>query len=104
MSSNKANLRPPSFLWGFLHLQGGPYATFAGRDASRGLACQSFDPSMLTADLDGPLDPLDDLGREELENLANWEEMFTDKYLVVGRLMAEGDLDKVDGPGSKERR
>ncbi|TQB68572.1 hypothetical protein MPDQ_003194, partial [Monascus purpureus] len=30
---------------------GGPYENFAGRDASRGLACQSFDEEMLTKDL-----------------------------------------------------
>ncbi|KAJ9649522.1 Dihydrodipicolinate synthase [Coniosporium tulheliwenetii] len=42
---------------------GGPYANFAGRDASRGLACGSFDEDMLTGDLEGPLDTLKDLGR-----------------------------------------
>ncbi|TVY85766.1 Cytochrome P450 regulator, partial [Lachnellula willkommii] len=30
---------------------GGPYENFAGRDASRGLACGSFDDDMLTKDL-----------------------------------------------------
>jgi len=39
-------------------IQGGPYENFAGRDASRGLACQSFDEEMLTADLTAPLDDL----------------------------------------------
>ncbi|KAL2019272.1 hypothetical protein VTK56DRAFT_9816 [Thermocarpiscus australiensis] len=73
---------------------GGPYANFAGRDASRGLACGSFDESMLTKDLDGPLDPLSDLGSEEMEALQGWEERFLEKYLVVGRLVAEGEQDK----------
>ena len=73
---------------------GGPYSNFAGRDASRGLACGSFDESMLTKDLDGPLDTLEDLGPEELETLRGWEERFEEKYLVVGRLVACGEENK----------
>ncbi|WEW55097.1 Dihydrodipicolinate synthase [Emydomyces testavorans] len=70
---------------------GGPYENFAGRDASRGLACQSFDDEMLTKDLKGPLDDLQGLDEEQLENLGGWEERFLEKYLVVGKLVAEGD-------------
>lgn len=66
---------------------GGPYANFAGRDASRGLACGSFDEDMLTADLDGPLDTLDDLDAEQLDAMRGWEERFEEKYLVVGKLV-----------------
>jgi membrane-associated progesterone receptor component len=69
---------------------GGPYSNFAGRDASRGLAKGSFDESMLTEDLEGPLDALADLTPDELDALRGWEERFTDKYLVVGRLVAVG--------------
>ena len=72
---------------------GGPYQNFAGRDASRGLACQSFDEEMLTEDLNGPLDRLEDLGREEMENLRGWEERFNEKYLVVGKLVPVGHAD-----------
>jgi len=68
---------------------GGPYANFAGRDASRGLACGSFDGDMLTEDLDGPLDTLEGLGTDELAALIDWEERFQEKYLVVGKLVAE---------------
>jgi membrane-associated progesterone receptor component len=68
----------------------GPYANFAGRDASRGLACGSFDEEMLTKDLDGPLDTLEDLGAEEMEAMKGWEERFEEKYLVVGRLVPVG--------------
>ncbi|KAK2738021.1 hypothetical protein FQN57_007287 [Myotisia sp. PD_48] len=68
---------------------GGPYENFAGRDATRGLACQSFDEAMLTADLEGPLDDLEGLGEEELENLSGWEQRFLEKYLVVGKLVSE---------------
>ncbi|TDZ31420.1 Damage response protein 1 [Colletotrichum spinosum] len=69
---------------------GGPYSNFAGRDASRGLACGSFDEDMLTKDLDGPLDTLEGLGPEETEALQGWEENFESKYLVVGRLVPVG--------------
>ncbi|KAK4213286.1 cytochrome b5-like heme/steroid binding domain-containing protein [Rhypophila decipiens] len=78
---------------------GGPYANFAGRDASRGLACGSFDEEMLTKDLDGPLDKLDDLGRDEMEALQGWEERFSEKYLVVGRLVPVGGEEEA---GKKE--
>lgn len=69
---------------------GGPYQNFAGRDASRGLACGSFDAEMLTEDLNGPLDKLEDLGGEEMEALSGWEERFSEKYLVVGKLVPVG--------------
>ena len=53
---------------------GGPYENFAGRDATRGLACGSFDEDMLTKDLNGPLDDLSELGTAEMEALQGWEE------------------------------
>lgn len=73
---------------------GGPYANFAGRDASRGLACGSFDEEMLTEDLQAPLDKLEGLGPDEMEALKGWEERFEEKYLVVGKLVAVGDEGK----------
>ncbi|MCJ1480917.1 hypothetical protein MMC06_001072 [Schaereria dolodes] len=69
---------------------GGPYANFAGRDASRGLACGSFDEDMLTEDLNGPLDDLKGLGEDEMQALQDWDERFSEKYLVVGKLVAVG--------------
>ena len=66
----------------------GPYANFAGRDASRGLACGSFDEDMLTKDLDGPLDDLGGLGDSEMEALRGWEERFNEKYDIVGKLVS----------------
>lgn len=48
---------------------------------------------MLTHDLKGPLDDLKGLDADQLENLQNWEEKFLGKYLVVGKLVAEGDPD-----------
>ncbi|KAB8067771.1 hypothetical protein BDV29DRAFT_196187 [Aspergillus leporis] len=71
---------------------GGLYQNFAGRDASRGLALQSFDEETLTKDLKGPLDDLQDLNTDQLVNLESWEKRFMDKYPVVGRLVAEDDL------------
>lgn len=58
---------------------GGPYENFAGRDATRGLACQSFDEEMLTKDLDGPLDDCQDLAPDQVENLNGWIERFDEK-------------------------
>lgn len=69
---------------------GGPYANFAGRDASRGLAFGSFDEDMLTKDLEGPLDPLEDLDADQWDSLRGWEERFNEKYLVVGKLVPLG--------------
>ncbi|XP_065854105.1 membrane steroid-binding protein 2-like [Euphorbia lathyris] len=61
---------------------GGPYAKFAGRDASRALALLSFDPKDLTGNLDG-------LGESELEVLQDWEYKFMEKYVKVGKLVSE---------------
>lgn len=55
------------------------------------MAFQSFDEEMLTTDLSAPLDDLKDLDADQLENLQSWEDRFMEKYLVVGKLVAEGD-------------
>ena len=70
---------------------GGPYENFAGHDASRGLACGSFDEDMLTENLEGPLDDLKGLGAEEMDALKGWEERFEEKYLIVGNLVPVGE-------------
>lgn len=73
---------------------GGPYENFAGRDATRGLACQSFDEDMLTKDLEGPLDDCSDLTDDQRENLAGWIERFDEKVsmppLVLDLLSEKG--------------
>ncbi|KAA8516298.1 hypothetical protein F0562_016591 [Nyssa sinensis] len=61
---------------------GGPYALFAGRDASRALALMSFDPQDLTGNIDG-------LSDSELEVLQDWEYKFMEKYVKVGQLVSE---------------
>ncbi|KAM0789636.1 hypothetical protein ACM66B_000440 [Microbotryomycetes sp. NB124-2] len=65
---------------------GGPYAIFAGRDASRGMAKQSFEPEMLTP-VDEPIDELKDLSQSEWDNLRDWEAHFTNKYIQCGDLV-----------------
>lgn len=64
---------------------GGPYENFAGRDASRGLAKNSFELDCLTP-TDRALDTLADLTKDEREALDGWEEHFLAKYPVVGTL------------------
>ncbi|CCX32807.1 cytochrome b5-like heme/steroid binding domain-containing protein [Pyronema domesticum] len=68
---------------------GGPYSNFAGRDASRGLAKNSFDEEMLT-DVNEKLDLLEDLNDEEKGSLRDWKGHFEGKYMLVGRLVNEG--------------
>lgn len=61
---------------------GGPYALFAGRDASRALALMSFDPQDLTGNIEG-------LSSAELEALQDWEYKFMEKYVKVGQIVSE---------------
>ncbi|KAF2157200.1 cytochrome b5 [Myriangium duriaei CBS 260.36] len=70
---------------------GGPYENFAGRDASQGLAKGSFDPEMLTEDLNAKLYDVGQLDEGEMDALRGWEERFSEKYLVVGKLVAVGE-------------
>ncbi|XP_030525937.1 membrane steroid-binding protein 2-like [Rhodamnia argentea] len=62
---------------------GGPYALFAGRDASRALALMSFDPRDLTGNIEG-------LSESELEVLQDWEYKFMEKYVKVGQIVPDG--------------
>lgn len=61
---------------------GGPYALFAGKDASRALAKMSFEEQDLTSDISG-------LGPFELEALQDWEYKFMGKYTKVGTVKKE---------------
>ena len=58
---------------------GGPYALFAGKDASRALAKMSFEEKDLTGDISG-------LGPFELDALQDWEYKFMGKYVKVGTI------------------
>lgn len=55
-----------------LLILGGPYAAFAGRDASRGLATFSVNEDALR---DG-YDDLSDLGSSSLDSMREWEMQF----------------------------
>ncbi|KDQ57954.1 hypothetical protein JAAARDRAFT_34768 [Jaapia argillacea MUCL 33604] len=64
----------------------GMYGNFAGRDASRGMAKQSFDEDMLTP-IDQPLDKLEDLTPDEIDNMKGWIDHFSNKYIICGKLV-----------------
>jgi len=64
----------------------GMYGNFAGRDASRGMAKQSFDLDMLTP-IDQPLDKLTDLAPDEIDNMKGWIDHFSNKYIICGKLV-----------------
>ncbi|XP_031095512.1 membrane steroid-binding protein 1-like [Ipomoea triloba] len=75
---------------------GGPYALFAGKDASRALAKMSFEEKDLTGDISG-------LGPFELDALRDWEYKFMSKYVKVGTVkssVTEGgpETSNEDGP------
>lgn len=72
---------------------GGPYALFAGKDASRALAKMSFEEKDLTGDISG-------LGPFELEALQDWEYKFMSKYVKVGTIKATVPVS--DGPSTVE--
>lgn len=65
---------------------GGPYATFAGRDASRNLA--TF--SVVANDKD-EYDDLSDLSAMEMDSVREWELQVKEKYELVGKLLRKGE-------------
>ncbi|XP_003740268.1 membrane-associated progesterone receptor component 2 [Galendromus occidentalis] len=66
---------------------GGPYAAFAGRDASRMLA------TFCLKAVEGPpvYDDLSDLKSSEMDQVKEWFLQFKEKYDVVGKLLKPGD-------------
>ncbi|GBM24413.1 Membrane-associated progesterone receptor component 2 [Araneus ventricosus] len=60
---------------------GGPYAAFAGRDASRGLATFSVEVA------NEGYDDLSDLNSMQMDSVREWEIQFQEKYHYVGRLL-----------------
>eukprot|EP00164_Ancoracysta_twista_P001493 GFYU01001957.1.p1 GENE.GFYU01001957.1~~GFYU01001957.1.p1 ORF type:complete len:189 (-),score=54.28 GFYU01001957.1:18-584(-) len=63
---------------------GGPYAVFAGHDASRSLACESLDGSMLKDEIDD----LSTLSPSERDAMLGWKNFFYQKYDEVGWVVA----------------
>ncbi|KAM0892395.1 hypothetical protein ACQ4PT_025789 [Festuca glaucescens] len=72
---------------------GGPYALFAGKDASRALAKMSFEPQDLNGDLTG-------LGPFEIDALQDWEYKFMSKYVKVGTIKKAAPAE--DAPETNE--
>ncbi|CCD27311.1 Dap1p NDAI_0K01200 [Naumovozyma dairenensis CBS 421] len=66
----------------------GPYANFAGHDASRGLAMNSFEMGCVR-DWDQPMDDLSDLTQDQRDQLNDWYEFFQNKYPCIGVLVPE---------------
>lgn len=66
----------------------GPYSNFAGHDASRGLATNSFDLDTLKH-WDEPMDTLQDLSEQEQAALDGWVSHFEKKYPCIGTLVPE---------------
>ncbi|KAJ2785228.1 Dihydrodipicolinate synthase [Coemansia javaensis] len=81
---------------------GGPYANFAGRDASRGLALSSFDKDVVTSP-DEPIDDLGDLDKSEQASLDEWAEFFAGKYTPIGRLVGPTAPRKTDEKKGEEK-
>ncbi|GFP82200.1 membrane steroid-binding protein 2 [Phtheirospermum japonicum] len=74
---------------------GGPYALFAGKDASRALAKMSFEEKDLNGDLTG-------LGVFELEALQDWEYKFMGKYVKVGTVKSTVRVSEVQATEAAE--
>jgi membrane-associated progesterone receptor component len=66
---------------------GGPYAMFAGRDASRALAVWSLTDDAIR----DTYDDLADLSDEQRKIVVEWESTFREKYDAVGRLLKTGE-------------
>ncbi|XP_041972681.1 membrane-associated progesterone receptor component 1-like [Aricia agestis] len=64
---------------------GGPYAAFAGRDATRGLATGEV------AGSEKEYDDVSDLTADELAGTKEWEDQFREKYDIVGKLLKPGE-------------
>jgi len=74
---------------------GGPYALFAGKDASRALAKMSFEPQDLNGDLTG-------LGPFEVDALQDWEYKFMSKYVKVGTIKKAAPAEEDNASTSPE--
>ncbi|KAL3652380.1 hypothetical protein CASFOL_002061 [Castilleja foliolosa] len=66
---------------------GGPYAVYAGKDASRALAKMTFEEKDVNDDLTG-------LDVAELEALQDWENKFMTRYVKVGTVKMIGPTGK----------
>lgn len=60
----------------WFQISGGPYAAFAGRDATRGLATGQVAAS------DKEFDDVSDLGPDEIASAKEWEEQFRGNIIL----------------------
>lgn len=82
----------------------GPYANFAGKDASRGLALNSFELDVIR-DWNQPIDRLHGLDRQQRKALNDWLHFFEGKYPVIGTLVSEPDInDPVEDSPSEDEQ
>ncbi|KAM7535532.1 hypothetical protein Aperf_G00000096139 [Anoplocephala perfoliata] len=65
----------------------GPYAIFAGRDASRSLTNFTTDMPQGTEEYDD----LSDLTSDQMKNLKEWELQFRERYPLVGKLLSPSE-------------
>ncbi|XP_004518907.1 membrane-associated progesterone receptor component 1 [Ceratitis capitata] len=65
---------------------GGPYSSFAGRDASRNLATFNVEPNNKEE-----YDDLSDLTAMEMDSVLEWGMQFKEKYPLVGKLLRKGE-------------
>ena len=88
---------------------GGPYSSFAGHDASRGLATFQVGGDAVKTEYDD----LSDLNSMQMDSLQEWEMQFVEKYDVVGRLLKPGEAhqqyeesetEEEDGKGGKKEK
>lgn len=66
-----------------LYHPGGPYSSFAGRDATRGLAKFKVD------EVSEEWDDHTDLTPSEISSVQEWEMQFRERYEIVGKLVKE---------------
>ncbi|KAG7159427.1 membrane-associated progesterone receptor component 1-like isoform X2 [Homarus americanus] len=64
---------------------GGPYAAFAGHDATRALATFSVN------DVKEEYDDLSDLSSMQMDSVREWEMQFTEKYDYIGKFLKSGE-------------
>ncbi|GFY84235.1 membrane steroid binding protein 1 [Actinidia rufa] len=91
MSSDLFDCKP-SLSCRMFYGPGGPYALFAGKDASRALAKMSFEDKDLTGDIS-------DLGPFEIDALQDWEYKFMSKYVKVGTVKKTVPVTEGSSPG-----
>jgi len=77
---------------------GGPYAAFAGHDATHALATFNMD------DIGNESGDVSGLSRAEMDSVLEWEMQFTEKYEYVGRLLRDEEESATETEPEKEKK